>query len=197
MRAVIVEMSEPELERRRKTGLDRLDEVWEGVSHMAPAPSTEHQRIVGRLIECLGPRLRESGRGTLLAQISVFDEPSPTENYRIPDLTFVARERIEALVEDGVRGGGPDAVIEVRSAGDETYEKLPFYAKVGTQEVVVIDRDTKRVEVFRLAGESFLAVSADADGWVVSEVMGVELRGGEGGVLELVDRREPGGSVTI
>lgn len=30
------------LERRRRAGVDRLDEVWEGVRHMVPAPSIEH-----------------------------------------------------------------------------------------------------------------------------------------------------------
>jgi hypothetical protein len=33
------------LERRRRSGLDRLDEVWEGVLHMVPAPSGEHAYI--------------------------------------------------------------------------------------------------------------------------------------------------------
>jgi hypothetical protein len=30
------------IERRRKAGVDRLDEVWQGVRHMVPGPSFEH-----------------------------------------------------------------------------------------------------------------------------------------------------------
>jgi len=32
------------LERRRRAGVDRLDEVWQGVRHMVPGPSLEHSR---------------------------------------------------------------------------------------------------------------------------------------------------------
>ena len=47
-------------------------------------------------------------------------------------------------------------MIEIRSPEDETYDKLPFYAALGTREVVVIDRDTKRTEIYRLAASDFV-----------------------------------------
>jgi Uma2 family endonuclease len=40
-------------------------------------------------------------------------------------------------------------VIEIHSPDDETYKKLPWYAKQGVREVVVINRDTRKVELFR------------------------------------------------
>jgi hypothetical protein len=49
MRAVLVHVTEQELAHRRSTGLDRYDEMWEGVLHMTPAPSLEHQRILTRM----------------------------------------------------------------------------------------------------------------------------------------------------
>jgi predicted transcriptional regulator of viral defense system len=36
-------------ERRRVSGLDRLDEVWEGVLHIVPAPTGEHADITQQL----------------------------------------------------------------------------------------------------------------------------------------------------
>jgi len=45
-------------ERRRISGLDRLDEVWEGVLHMVPAPSYGHARLTQQLAEILGPLAR-------------------------------------------------------------------------------------------------------------------------------------------
>ena len=43
-------------ERRRISGLDRLDEVWEGTLHMVPAPSFEHASIAQQLAVALdGP----------------------------------------------------------------------------------------------------------------------------------------------
>ena len=50
MRAVLVHVTQEQLADRRAKGLDRWDEMWEGVLHMTPAPSVEHQRILARLI---------------------------------------------------------------------------------------------------------------------------------------------------
>jgi hypothetical protein len=113
MRAVIAHISEHELAARRRTGLDRWDEMWDGDLHMPPAPSDEHQRILDDLIELLRPLLRRSSRGTLRSGINVFDDPLRSDNYRIPDLTFVAIGRDAILAADGVRGGAPDAIIEI------------------------------------------------------------------------------------
>ena len=77
------------------------------------------------------------------------------------------------LAWDGVRGGGPDAVIEIRSPDDETYEKLPFFARLGVRDVIVIDRDTRDVEISRLAGSHYVAVQKDREGWLHSEALRV------------------------
>ena len=123
MRAVLVHVTDSELADRRAKGLDRWDEMWDGVLHMAPAPSLAHQRILNDLIMFLGPLLKARRRGELVPGINVFQK---SDNYRIPDLTFVASGREQIFSADGVRGGGPDAVIEIRSPEDETYDKLPF-----------------------------------------------------------------------
>lgn len=199
MRAVVVHLREEELADRRSKGLDRWDEMWEGVLHMTPAPSLEHQRILGRMIEFLGPRVRDTRRGTLLSGINVFRQARPTPDYRIPDLTFVAAAREGVLHEDGVRGEGPDAVIEIRSPEDETYDKLPFYAVVGVREVIVCHRDSKEVEVFRLAGSQYLAVQADPDGWLAALTLRVRFRrAGEAPPrLRIEDATDPSISVEI
>ena len=46
------------LERRRQAGVDRLDEVWQGVRHMVPGPSFEHARVSQQLAVLLdGPKV--------------------------------------------------------------------------------------------------------------------------------------------
>ena len=186
MRAVLVHVTDQELAHRRSIGADHWDEMWEGVLHMAPAPSLEHQRVLGQLVVFLVPLLQSSKRGTLLPGINVF---RTTTNYRIPDLTFVATGRDDVLSDAGVReGGSPDAVIEVRSPEDETYEKFPFYAAIGTREVIVIDRDTKRPEIYRLAGSELSMLQPDAEGWVRAETMRVRFRQAEErSVLQIED----------
>jgi len=173
MRAVLSHIPDEELAQRRAWGLDRRDEMWDGVLHMTPAPSVEHQRILDELIAFLTRHLSTTGRGTLRSGINVFRAP---KDYRIPDLTFIAAGHEPILHDDGVRDGGPDAAIEIRSPDDETYEKLPFYAAIGTREVVVIDRDTKHPEIFRLAGPQYVALQPDRDGWLLSETMRVRFR---------------------
>ena len=172
---MILEVSAQELERRRRLGFDIRDEMWEGVLYMAPAPTLEHQRIQDRLLLFLVPLVEGRRAGVLVSGINVFNETSAQEDYRIPDLTYVAAGREQVLAVDGVRGGGPDAVVEIRSPGDESYEKLVFFAKLGVPEVVVVDRDTKKPEVFRLAGSKYLAVAPDRDGWISSERLAVRL----------------------
>lgn len=193
MKAVLREVTPEELERRRKLGLDHWDEMWEGVLHMTPAPKVEHQRIQIELAAFLLPLVKRRRRGTLAVGINIFNEDSAKDDYRIPDFTFVAAGREGLIHEDGIRGGGPDAVIEIRSPGDESYEKLPFFAALGVREVMVIDRDTKRPEVYRLAGEQYLAVAADREGWVTSETLGIRWRRLEGSPphLALEDMSEP------
>jgi Uma2 family endonuclease len=169
VKAVLLEVSPAELARRKKTGEDRWDEMWEGVLHMSPAPGYEHQRIIAELVAFLVPLVRRTGRGTVVPGINVFRADN---DYRIPDLTFVARGREEVLAEDGARQG-PDLVIEVRSPGDESYDKLPFFAALGIREVVIILRDQKTPELFRLAGDRYVAVVADANGLLLSEALAV------------------------
>ena len=106
----------------------------------------------------------------------MFNDAAASEDYRIPDLTFVAAGREHLVAPDGIRGGGPDAVIEVRSPDDETYDKLPFFARLGVREVIVIDRDTKEAEIHRLIGPEYAAVKRDRDGWLRSDPLSVRLR---------------------
>ena len=44
MKAVVLEVTKEELARRKLTGIDRWDEMWEGVLHMAPGKPKEIHR---------------------------------------------------------------------------------------------------------------------------------------------------------
>lgn len=67
---------------------------------------------------------------------------------RVPDVTM-------ALAEGRVRDrgthwyGGPDFLVDVVSPDDQTRRKLPFYARIGVSEALVIDRQPWSVELFR------------------------------------------------
>ena len=59
--------------------------------------------------------------------------------------------------------------------------------------MIVIDRDSKRTDIYRLLGPQYVMLQADRDGWLASEAMDVGLkRGGESDrpVLLIEDRRD-------
>lgn len=195
---VVMPVAIPELLRfRERTGADRFDEKWEGVLHMTPSPSFQHQshasRVLSFFVEVWGPRTG----GTAAMQVNVSTGERWDQDYRIPDVSVMLPDRVppgEAMFVQ------PNVVFEIRSPGDETYEKLPFYAAVGVGAVVVVERDTKAAQVFQLAGGDFLLVPPAADGWTLIEPLDVELRAEStdaGSTLHLRLRGQPGTTRTI
>ncbi len=105
-------------------------------------------------------------------------------NYRIPDLVLLAPDRF-SIDRDLYFDGAPTVVVEIRSPGDETMEKLPFYAQLGVPEVWVVDRDSKVPELYLLQEAAYEQQPAAADGWLRSTATGVQMRGESGGRLAL------------
>lgn len=81
--------------------------------------------------------------------------------------------------------GAPAVVIEIRSPGDETWDKTEFYATIGVSEVWVVDRDTRVPQVFLLADHDYEESQAGVDRWLGSPITGVWLRAGRSGQLEV------------
>lgn len=73
------------LERRRAAGADRWDEVWDGVLHMIPQPSVNHQRLASRLHRVLGPSAEQAGL-ELTAEVGI---GAGQHDYRTPDLALL------------------------------------------------------------------------------------------------------------
>ena len=106
------------------------------------------------------------------------------DDYRIPDLVLLTPDRF-AIDHDAYFEGAPTVVVEIRSPGDDTMEKLPFYAKLGVPEVWLIDRDSRRPEVLVLQAGQYRAQSPAADGWLDSVVTGVRLAAKPGNCLAM------------
>jgi Uma2 family endonuclease len=137
------------LERRRRAGLDRLDEVWEGELHMVPAPSGEHADIAQQLAEVLGPLARAA---RLVAAMGDFNLGESERDYRVPD-GGVHRQRPR-----GVWHSTAALVVEIISPGDETWEKLPFYAAHHVDEVLIVDPAERQVQWLALARAEYRPV---------------------------------------
>ena len=135
---------------RSKKGLDKYDEVWNGVVVVMPLPNNEHQTLVGKLTLTVGAALDWPNDHRILPGINLSDRVKGwKKNYREPDFAvFLDTNPAKDCVTHWV--GGPDFLVEIVSPDDQTREKLPFYEKVGTREVLVIDRDPWKLELYKL-----------------------------------------------
>ena len=118
------------LERRRQAGVDRLDEVWQGVHHMVPGPSFEHAHVSQQLGELLGPLARAAG---LVPTMSEFNVGESEHDFRVPD------GGLHRPGAAGVWHSTAAVVVEILSPGDESWLKVPFYAEHHVDEVLLVD----------------------------------------------------------
>ena len=132
------------LERRKRLDQDRHDEMWEGVYHMAPAPRNTHTDVQHQLAVLLDAPARQAGLHPLIGGEINIGEPN---NFRVPDGALL-RERRDVI-------WNPTAAlaVEIVSPGDETWQKLPFYAAHHVEELLILDPATRSIDWLALSGE--------------------------------------------
>jgi Uma2 family endonuclease len=159
------------------------DEVWDGVYVVSPIANNQHQWIIVRLLLAFQSVLDLEGGDRMYAGMNVSDRKEDWgQNYRVPDVAVVLSGNPAEDCETHLCGG-PDFIVEVLSPGDLAREKLPFYAKIGVRELLLIDRDPWALELYRLeAGELRLGGTSHPD---LSEPLA-------SAVLPLVFRLVPG-----
>jgi Uma2 family endonuclease len=182
----------------RAAGLDRWDEVWDGVYVMPPFPNDEHQAIQAELVAILQSLIGWKGQGKVRAGVNVSDRIDDwTHNYRCPDVA-VFLNGSDAQNHNTFWFGGPDFAVEIVSPDDSSRDKLGFYASVGVRELLIIDRAPWRLELYRLASGRMVEVGhsvptlADA---LVSEIVPLSFRliaGGARPSIEVTERGGPG-----
>lgn len=161
MRTVVIGPRPAELEalieRRRALGQDLYDEVWNGEYHMAPAPHPFHGFLDGELTELL----RSAARGRGLVFLGPFNLGAP-DDYRVPDAGLHRELPTTTFVPTAA------LVVEIVSPGDETWDKLGFYAERGVGELLIADPCSRTV--------TWLALDAGAYAEVTrSEALDVEV----------------------
>jgi Uma2 family endonuclease len=140
MRAVLVN-AESYLEQRRRQGMDKFDERWDGEWHFVNPPKSWPALLNSDMLVVLTPLARALGLRSAGDALGVF---AAENDWRVPDQVYV---RPDQVTEEGVNGA--ELVVEFRSPGDESYLKLPFYAARGISETLLVHRD-RRFELVRL-----------------------------------------------
>ena len=126
---------------RESVNAGHRDEVWDGEYYVMTDPNNEHQQIAAQLVAILVIMIAFSKLGRVQGGGNISDRDRDwTGNYRIPDVAVYLNDT-RAVDRDSHWLGGPDFAVEIVSPDDLSREKLPFYAKVGTREVLIVDRD--------------------------------------------------------
>ena len=162
MDAAITELTASALAERHRLGLDSCDEVWDGVLRVVPAPHYGHVRLAGDLYGLLLPLARAAGLDCVF-EFGLYRPYVPGHrDYRVPDLSLFHPDH---GTDRGIEGRA-ELVIEIASPGDESYAKVSFYAEVGVQELLIIDRDTKAITRWsRDHNGMFAETVPDTGGW--------------------------------
>jgi Uma2 family endonuclease len=136
--------------RRRRLGIDHWDEVWDGMYVMAPPPDIEHQVFGFDLIEVLKLIVKRTGLGEVFSGVAISDHKEDwRKNFRVPDASvFLNGNPAEDCETHWL--GGPDLAIEIVSPNDRSRKKIPFYEKIGTRELLIVDRKPWRLSLLRL-----------------------------------------------
>jgi Uma2 family endonuclease len=114
---------------------------------MVPAPGDRHALIEWQLPRLLGPAADRAGL-LLSGQFNI----GCSENYRVPD------GGLHRVGRWGTYASTAALVVEIVSPGDETWEKLPFFAGLGVDEVVVVDSIAHDVHWLALVNGSYETV---------------------------------------
>ncbi len=153
-------------------GLDRRDEMWDGVLHLVPVASSAHGILWYELTCLFAPKAHDQGLRCMAAP-GVFDpEDADMMSFRVPALGYA---RSADVTERGIEGRAV-LVVEILSNRDEAPEKLSFYRQVGVEELLYVDSTTKAFEVRRPEGKGWALGDADDDGWTSLSSLGVALR---------------------
>jgi Uma2 family endonuclease len=127
------------LERRRSLGQDRYDEVWAGDYHMVPVPHAIHGFVASEVGVLLHPLAQRAG----LVGTSGFNLGRP-DDYRVAD------GGLHREIPSAVFVPTAALVVEVVSPGDETWQKLDFYAAHSVDELLIADPAQRSVTLLAL-----------------------------------------------
>lgn len=135
-------------------------ELFEGELSVAKAPSLKHQEIITNFAAILKTYLWQKPIGGIwITPGVIFDE----YNSAIPDLVFVAKERISQIASGIHIVGAPDLAIEIMSPGSENVRrdqivKRQTYARFSVKEYWIVEPIVEIIEISRLQNNVLTSV---------------------------------------
>ena len=120
-------------------------------------PNPAHALIGGRISLRLGSHIEGTDRGVVLLDCNFTLQDDPVR-IRIPDISFIATARIpEGWFRTSSIHGAPDLAVEIVSPTDKASDlavKIADYLAAGTQQVWIVEPNTRTVTVYQPGGEA-------------------------------------------
>jgi Uma2 family endonuclease len=130
-------------------------EILDGEHHVSPAPSTDHQSVLGHLHARLYAAVQDPGLGR------VFIAPTDLQLSEVdivqPDLMVILQKHLHIITPTKVKGI-PDLVIEILSPSTTSHDrqaKKERYRIAGVPEYWIVDPDEHVVEQYLLEGGAY------------------------------------------
>ncbi len=124
-------------------------EIVNGAPEEKEMPGARHGMIAARLLIRLGGFIEANQLGETFTEVNF----KIGNNERIPDLSFVAADRIPAEgVPEGVLQIPPDLAIEIISPNDlheKVSNKVLEYLEAGVKQVWLVSPEIRTVTIFR------------------------------------------------
>src|SRR5882762_11195956 len=136
-------------------------EIIYGIPYaMSPAPSIRHQGVIGNIISELGNALKSSDCLHTCRVFNFIDIKITEDTVVQPDASVVCGETGKLFLDFP-----PTIAVEVLSPSTQLKDrnaKFELYLKFGVQYYMIVDADTKQVEIFqRTDGPNYKKQSTD------------------------------------
>jgi Uma2 family endonuclease len=135
--------------------LGTLAEVINNTIYMSPAPSFEHQRVIGSIFLSMEAFALSKKIGiTVISPVDVYLDD---KNILQPDIVFLSNSSLK-YVKAGKIKGTPDLIVEVLSPGNEKHDlekKKVIYETFGVKEYFIVDPKSKAVITYYLVKNKF------------------------------------------
>jgi Uma2 family endonuclease len=119
---------------------------------MSPAGG-RHGRLGARILSRLDTFVEANGLGVVFNSDTGFRLSADPDTVRMPDASFVSRNRIEEIGDvDGFLPGAPDLAVEVVSPSDsfnDVDEKVSEYLAAGCRMVIVVNPRRRAATIYR------------------------------------------------
>ncbi len=135
-------------------------EIVNGVLVMTPAPTPEHQEIIGEIYSALRTHIKLAGLGRVF--MSPIDVDLGPKKVFQPDVVVILNEHLDRVQAKKIIGA-PDLVVEVASPSTATFDRLvkyEIYARAGIAEYWIVKTASHTIEVLVLENGEYRSLGS-------------------------------------